>query len=68
MYTPAQVLVPAGLRGAGSGRSNSRGLASNHGIAFRFTEPRQDMEASHFAGIFGFLYHTVPQAIKLSTL
>ena len=35
LYTTVQVFVPAGLRGACSGRSKSRDLASNHGIAFR---------------------------------
>ena len=32
--TTAQVWVPAGLRGAHSGRSKSRDVASDHGIAF----------------------------------
>ena len=35
LYTTVQVLIPAGLRGACSGRSKSRNLASNRGIAFR---------------------------------
>ena len=34
LYTTVQVWVPGGLRGACSGRSKSRNLASNHGIAF----------------------------------
>ena len=35
LYTTLQVWVPGGLRGACSGRSKSRNLASHHGIAFR---------------------------------
>ena len=35
LYTTVQVWVQAGLRGACSGRSKLRNLASNHGIAFR---------------------------------
>ena len=35
MYTTAQVWVPCGHRGAYSGRSKSRNLASHHGVAFR---------------------------------
>ena len=35
LCTMVQVWVPAGLRGAYSGRSKSRNLASNHGITFR---------------------------------
>ena len=35
LYTTAQEWVPAGLRGACSGRSKSRNLASNPGIVFR---------------------------------
>ena len=39
-----QVLVPVGLRGACSGRSKSRDLASTQRIAFRLAEPRGTME------------------------
>ena len=35
LYTTAQDWVPGGLRGACSGRSKSRHLASNRGVAFR---------------------------------
>ena len=35
LYTTAQVWVPTGPRGACSGRSKSRNLASNRGVAFR---------------------------------
>ena len=45
MYTTAQVWVTTGLRGARSGHSKSRDLASDHGIAFRLAEPRRAMEA-----------------------
>ena len=41
VYPTAQVLVPVGLRGARSGRSKSRHLASNRGIAFRRTRANQ---------------------------
>ena len=41
LYITAQVWVPAGLRGACSGRSKLRNLASNHGIAFRSARPNQ---------------------------
>ena len=34
LYTTVEAWVPGGLRGAGSGRSKSRNLASNHGVAF----------------------------------
>ena len=43
MYTTAQVWVPGGLRGACSGRSKSRNLASDHGVvAFRGARAEQD--------------------------
>ena len=42
VYTTAQVWVPAGLRGACSGRSQSRNLASNRGEAFRRVRAKQD--------------------------
>ena len=37
-----QVWVPGGLRGAYSGHSKSRKLASNHGVAFREGRAEQD--------------------------
>ena len=42
LYTAAQVWVPGGVRGACSGRSKSRNLASNHGVAFRGARAEQD--------------------------
>ena len=42
LYTTVQVWVPAGLRGACSGRSKSRNLASDHGVAFRGARAEQD--------------------------
>ena len=42
LYSTAQVWVPGGLRGACSGRSKSRHLASNHGVAFRGARAEQD--------------------------
>ena len=42
LYTTAQVWVPGRLRGACSGRSKSRNLASNHGVAFRRAKAEQD--------------------------
>ena len=46
LYTTTQVWVPAGLRGACSGRSKSRNLASDRGIAFRpaTVEPTRPMQ------------------------
>ena len=44
LCTTAQVWISAGLRDARYGRSKSRDLASNHGIAFRLAEPRRTME------------------------
>ena len=41
-YTTAQVWVPGGLRGACSGRSKSRNLASSRGVAFRGARAEQD--------------------------
>ena len=41
LCTMVQVWVPAGLRGAYSGRSKSRNLASNHGVAFRGAKAEQ---------------------------
>ena len=42
LYTTAQVWVPGVLRGACFGRSKSRNLASNHGVAFRGAGAEQD--------------------------
>ena len=42
LYTTAQVWVPGGLRGACSGRPESRNLASNHRVAFRGAWAEQD--------------------------
>ena len=42
LYTMAQVWIPGGLRGACSGRSKSRNLASNRGVAFREARAEQD--------------------------
>ena len=42
LYTTAQVWVPGGLRRACSGRSKSRSLASDHGVAFRGARSEQD--------------------------
>ena len=41
-YTTAQVWVPGGLRGACSGRSKSRNLASSRGVALRGARAEQD--------------------------
>ena len=41
LYTTAQVWVPAGFRGACSGRSKPRNLASNRGIGFRSARANQ---------------------------
>ena len=41
LYATAQVWVPAGLRGACPGRSKSRDLAINQGIAFRGARAEQ---------------------------
>ena len=40
LYTTAQVWVPGGLRVACSGRSKSRNLASDRGVAFRGARAR----------------------------
>ena len=42
LYTTAQVWVPGVLLGAGSGRSKSRNMESNHGVAFREARAEQD--------------------------
>ena len=72
-----QVWAAVGLCGARSGRSKSRNLASNHGIAFRLAEPRRTMEtpqdffcstADVAAAVVSCMHHTVPQALKLSIL
>ena len=42
LHTTVQVWVPGGLRGACSGRSKSRKLASIHGVAFRGAGAEQD--------------------------
>ena len=42
LYTTAQVWIQAGLRGACSGRSKSRNLGSNHGVAFRGARAERD--------------------------
>ena len=42
LYTTVQVWVQIGLRGACSGRSKSRNLASTQGIAFRPARASQD--------------------------
>ena len=42
LYTTVPVWVPVGLRGACSGRSKSRNLASNHGVAFRGARAEHD--------------------------
>ena len=42
LYSTAQVWVPDGLRGACFGRSKSRNLASNHGVAFRGDRAEHD--------------------------
>ena len=47
LYTTAQDWVPGGLRGACSGRSKSRHLASNRGVAFAEPEPSTTMEKPH---------------------
>ena len=47
VYTTAQVWVPAGPRGACSGRSKSRNLASNRGKAFVPARAKQDDGNSH---------------------
>ena len=41
LNTTAQVCVPGGRRGACSGRSKLRNLASNHGVAFRGARAEQ---------------------------
>ena len=65
----AQIWAPAGLRGARSGRSKSSELASNHGIAFRLAEPQNNGNPiNFFAAAVSCLFHTVPPALKLSTL
>ena len=47
LCTTAQVWVQGRLRGACSGRSKSRNLASNHGVALRGPEPSKTMENPH---------------------
>ena len=42
LYNTAQVWVPGGLRGERFGRSTSRNLASNRGVAFREARAEQD--------------------------
>ena len=42
LYTTAKVWVPGGLHGASSGRSKSRNVASDHGVAFRGARAEQD--------------------------
>ena len=42
LYSTGQVWVPGGLRGACSGRSKSRNMAINHGVAFRGARAEQD--------------------------
>ena len=71
MYTRAQVWVPAGLRGARSGRSKPRDLASNRGIAFHLAEHRRTMGTPQFK-IFVLvlmLYHvSITPSLKQSSL
>ena len=49
LYTTAQVWIQAGLRGACSGRSKSRNLGSNHGVASAELEPSETMENPHIS-------------------
>ena len=60
LYTTVQVWVPAGLRGACAGRSKSRNLAGNHGVAFRgaIREPSKTMENPRFSFFALFLHST----------
>ena len=58
-YTTAQVWAPAGLRGARSGHSKSRELASNHGIALRRGRASQDNGNPHFSFDAPLVSHTV---------
>ena len=52
VFTTAQVWVPAEFRGARSGFSKLRDLASNYGIAFHPAEPRRTMEIPIFKILF----------------
>ena len=47
LYTAVRVWVPAGLRGACSGRPKSRNVLSNHGIAFRPARTNQAHATPH---------------------
>ena len=55
LYTTVQVWAPAGPRGACFGRSNSRNLASNHGVAFRPARANQAYANPNF--FFFFILH-----------
>ena len=47
LYTTAQFWVPGGFRGACSGRSKSRNLASTRGVVSREARAEKDMENPH---------------------
>ena len=54
LYTTVQVWAPTGLRGACSGHSKLRNLASNHGTAFRRVTANQAHRNPHNMYIFRF--------------
>ena len=54
-HATVQVWVPAGLRGACSGRSKSRNLASNDGIALRPARANQARANPH--NVIFFVFH-----------
>ena len=72
VYTTAQVWAPAGLHGARSGRSKSRELASNHGIAFPLSQSIagqwKPLQYKKFALLLLLLYHVcITQPLKLTS-
>lgn len=68
IYTAALAWAPAGRRGACSGRSKSRELASNHIIAFRPASAKQDDGNPKISSVrWLLLYHAVLPALNSNT-
>ena len=63
LYTAPQVWVPAGPRGACSGRSKLRNLAGNRGIAFRPDRRANQAHANPKHVFFLFFFSSLPAAV-----